>query len=162
MHGISLLRRCFDKTWTETDACMAENEIVVAAPREQVFGILADPARYAEWLVGTARVREADAAWPAPGARLHHSIGAGAATLDDSTEVLECEAPERLLLLARLGPLGAFRVELVLRAEGDTTHVTMHEAAVEGMSKLAGPLTGALVGLRNAMSLGRLKELAES
>jgi len=141
---------------------VAENEIVVAVPRERVFAILADPDRYAEWLVGTARVRDADAAWPAPGARLHHSIGAGAVTLDDSTEVLECDAPERLLLLARLGPLGSFRVELVLRADGETTHVTMHEAAVDGVSKLAEPVTGAVVGLRNAMSLGRLKELAES
>lgn len=141
---------------------MAETEIVIAASRERVFAILADPDRYAEWLVGTARVREADAAWPAPGARLHHSVGAGDVTVDDSTEVLECEAPERLLLLARLGPLGSFRVELVLRDDGETTRVTMHEVAVEGVSKLAEPLTGLAVGVRNAMSLGRLKELAES
>jgi uncharacterized protein YndB with AHSA1/START domain len=141
---------------------MAENEMIVAAPRERVFAILADPDRYAEWLVGTARVRDADAAWPAPGARLHYSVGAGAVTLDDSTEVLECDAPERLLLLARLGPLGSFRVELVLRDDGETTHVTMHESAVDGVSKLAEPVTGAIVGVRNAMSLRRLKELAES
>jgi uncharacterized protein YndB with AHSA1/START domain len=141
---------------------MAENEIVVAAPRERVFGILADPNRYAEWLLGTARIRNADATWPAPGARLHHSVGAGAVTLDDSTEVLECDAPERLVLLARLGPLGSFRVELVLRDDGGTTHVTMREAAVDGVSKVVEPVTGAVVGLRNAMSLGRLKELVES
>jgi uncharacterized protein YndB with AHSA1/START domain len=141
---------------------MAENEIEIAAPREHVFAILAQPERYADWLLGTERVRDADAAWPAPGARLHHSVGAAGVTLDDSTEVLECEAPERLLLLAHLGPLGAFRVELVLRAEGESTHVTMNEVAVEGVSKLAEPVTGVAVGARNAVSLGRLKELAES
>jgi uncharacterized protein YndB with AHSA1/START domain len=141
---------------------MAENEIVIAVPRRRVFEILADPDRYAEWLVGTARVRDADPAWPAPGARLHHSVGAGPVTVDDSTEVLECDAPERLLLLARLGPLGSFRVELVLRDDGTTTHVTMDEVAVEGISKLAEPLTGAAVGVRNQLSLGRLKELAET
>jgi uncharacterized protein YndB with AHSA1/START domain len=65
---------------------MAENELIVAAPRERVFAILADPDRYAEWL----------------------------------------------------------------------------ESAVDGVAKLAEPVTGAMVGLRNAMSLRRLKELAAS
>ena len=141
---------------------MAENEIDIAVPRERVFAILADAQRYADWLVGTDRVRDADDSWPAPGARLHHSIGAAGVTLDDSTEVLECDAPERLLLLAQLGPLGAFRVELLLRAEGESTHVTMNEVAVEGVSKLAEPLTGVAVAARNKFSLERLKELAEA
>jgi hypothetical protein len=38
----------------------------------------------------------------------------------------------------------------------------MREAAVDGVSKVVEPVTGAVVGLRNAMSLGRLKELVES
>ena len=141
---------------------MATNEIDIAAPRDRVFAILADPERYADWLVGANRVRDADPSWPAPGARLHHTIGAAGVTLDDSTEVIECDAPGRLLLLAQLGPLGAFRVELLLRADGPSTHVTMNEVAVEGVSKLAEPLTGVAVTARNALSLDRLKELAES
>ena len=141
---------------------MAENEIVIAAPRARVFAILADPDSYAEWVVGASRIRDADSTWPAPGSRLHHSVGAAPVTLDDSTEVLECEEPERLVLLAHIGPLGSFRVELVLRAEGTATHVTMHEDPVSGVPKLGGPATGALIGLRNALSLDRLKELAEA
>jgi hypothetical protein len=140
---------------------MAENEIDIVAPRERVFGILADPLQYATWLVGTARVRQADATWPAPGSRMHHSVGAGPVTIDDSTEVIECEAPERLLLLAHLGPLGSFRVEFLLRAVGADTHVTMHEIPVEGVSKLAGPVGEAAGHVRNAFSLRRLKELVE-
>ena len=141
---------------------MAENEIEIAAPRERVFEILAQPERYAEWVVGTARVRDADTDWPTPGARLYHSVGAVPVTIDDSTEVVECEPPGRLLLLAHLGPLGSFRVELVLRDDGANTHVTMYETAVEGVSKLAGPVGEAAIGVRNKLSLGRLKELAES
>ena len=141
---------------------MAKNEIDIAVPRERVFAILADPESYAEWVVGASRVRDADSTWPAPGSQLHHSVGAEPVTIDDSTEVIECEVPERLVLLAHLGPLGSFRVELVLRAEGESTHVTMHEVAVEGVSKLAEPLTGVGVAARNKISLGRLKELAES
>jgi uncharacterized protein YndB with AHSA1/START domain len=141
---------------------MAENEIDIAAPREQVFAILANPDRYAEWVLGTARVRDADSTWPAPGSHLHHSVGAGPVTVDDSTEVLACEEPERLVLLAHIGPLGSFRVELVLSAEGGATHVTMHEEPVSGVSELAGPASEALIKLRNSLSLGRLKELAEA
>jgi uncharacterized protein YndB with AHSA1/START domain len=141
---------------------MAENEIDISATREQVFAILANPDRYAEWVLGTARVRGADSTWPEPGSHLHHSVGAGPVTVDDSTEVLECEEPERLVLLAHIGPVGSFRVELVLRAEGAATHVTMHEHPVSGVSKLGGPATGAAIGVRNSLSLERLKELAEA
>lgn len=141
---------------------MAENEIDIGVARERVFAILADPERYAEWVVGASRVRDADSTWPAPGSKLHHSVGVEPVTIDDSTEVIECEAPERLVLLAHLGPLGSFRVELVLRDDGGSTHVTMHEVAVEGVSKLAEPVTSAGVAARNSISLGRLKELAES
>ena len=141
---------------------MAENEIDIAVPRERVFAILADPQRYADWVVGASRVRDADSTWPTPGSLLHHSVGAEPVTIDDSTEVLECEEPKRLVLLARLGALGSFRVELLLRDEGDSTHVTMHEVAVAGVSKLAEPVTSVGIGVRNTISLGRLKELAES
>lgn len=141
---------------------MAENSIDIAVPRERVFAILADPARYAEWVVGASRVRDADSAWPAPGSKLHHSVGVEPVTIDDSTEVVECLEPERLVLLAHLGPLGSFRVELELRDDGDSTHLTMHEVAVEGLSKRAEPVTSAGVAVRNTISLGRLKELAES
>lgn len=140
---------------------MAENEIDIAVPRDRVWSILADPHLYAEWLLGTDRVRDADPSWPAPGSHLHHSVGAGPATIDDSSEVLECEAPERLVLLAHLGPVGSFRVELLLREGGPGTHVTMHEAVVEGVAKLGGPVTDAAVAGRNKISLDRLKELAE-
>lgn len=141
---------------------MAENEITIAAPRERVFEILADPGSYAEWVVGAARVRDADSTWPAPGAELHHSVGVEPVTLSDRTEVLECDAPARLVLLAHLGPAGSFRVELVLRDDGGATHVTMREEPVQGLSRLGGPVTGAALALRNAFSLARLKELAES
>jgi uncharacterized protein YndB with AHSA1/START domain len=141
---------------------MAENEIVVAASREQVFAVLADPQRYREWVVGASDVRDADARWPEPGSRLHHSTGVGPLTIDDSTEVVASEPPSRLELLARLGPLGSFRVELELTEVGDDlTHVSMAEAPVEGVSRLAGPVGDAAGRLRNTLSLSRLKQLAE-
>src|SRR5689334_10614757 len=83
--------------WRETveamDLHVAENDIVIDASREQVFAVLADGPRYHEWVMGAADVRAADVEWPAPGARIHHSTGVGPLTIDDSTEVVECEPP---------------------------------------------------------------------
>jgi uncharacterized protein YndB with AHSA1/START domain len=141
---------------------VAENTIVVHASPEAVFAILADADRYAEWVVGASAVRAADATWPAPGARLHHSTGVGRLSLDDSTEVVVCDAPRRLELLAHLGPLGSFKVELRLEpVDGPATRVVMREAPVAGASRLAGPVGDAAGRVRNRFSLRRLKELAE-
>jgi uncharacterized protein YndB with AHSA1/START domain len=141
---------------------VARNDIVIDAPREQVFGVLADGPRYHHWVMGAANVRDADDTWPAPGSRIHHSTGVGPLTIDDSTEVVECEPPTRLELLAHLGPLGSFRVEFKLDAlAGNRTCVRMEEAPVEGVSKLAGPVGDAVGKLRNMLSLSRLKEIAE-
>jgi uncharacterized protein YndB with AHSA1/START domain len=141
---------------------VAENEIVIRASREQVFRVLADPDSYAEWVVGAERVRDADSAWPEPGSRLHHSTGIGPLTIDDSTEVVAVAEPERLELLASLGPLGSFRVDLHLTETSDgSTHVTMEEHPVAGISKAAGPVGDAAGRVRNKLSLARLKALAE-
>jgi uncharacterized protein YndB with AHSA1/START domain len=142
---------------------VTENEIQISAPPARVFAVLADPASYADWIVGTKEIRHATGGWPEPGSRIHHSVGAGPLTIDDSTEVLECERPTRLVLLAHLGPLGSFNVELLLRAGGDgSTNVTMLEEPVEGISRFAGPVGDAVGVVRNQWSLARLKELAET
>lgn len=141
---------------------MAENDVVIDASREQVFAVLADGPRYHRWVMGAADVRAADDDWPAPGSRIHHSTGVGPLTIDDSTEVVVCEPPRRLELLAHLGPLGTFRVEFTLDAlAGGRTRVRMAEAPVEGVSKLAGPVGDAVGRLRNMLSLAKLKSIAE-
>jgi uncharacterized protein YndB with AHSA1/START domain len=141
---------------------MAENQIVVDLPRERVFAVLSDPGSYSEWVLGAKDVRDADSTWPAPGSLLHHSSGAGPLTIDDSTEVLECEPPRRLLLLARLGPVGAFRVELLLDEDGEgRTTVTMREEPEDGVVQIVGPVGDAVGAVRNKLSLRSLKKLAE-
>lgn len=148
--------------WMGSELPMSDNEIVIRAPRDAVFAVLADPYTYSEWVVGAQEVRDADPTWPEPGALLHHSTGVGPATIDDSTRVIECDRPSHLKLVASLGPLGSFEVDLHLEETGDgLTHVQMHEEPVEGVSQLAGPVGDAAVRVRNKLSLGRLKELAE-
>jgi uncharacterized protein YndB with AHSA1/START domain len=151
-----------DKNRTGTIRPMAENEIVIRATPDSVFDVLADPDSYGEWVVGAQAVRAADEAWPEVGSRLYHSTGVGPATIDDSTEVVAAERPQRLELLAHLGPLGSFRVELRLAEAGEgQTHVTMIEEPVEGISRAAGWAGDVAGRVRNKLSLGRLKEIAE-
>jgi uncharacterized protein YndB with AHSA1/START domain len=141
---------------------VAENTIVIDASAERVYDVLAEPASFADWVVGARSVRDADETWPSPGSRLHHSTGVGPLSIDDSTEVVEAERPRRLVLRAHLGPLGAFHVELVLDPVGEgRTRVTLVEHPVEGVSRLAGPVGDAAGRVRNAFSLRRLKDLSE-
>ena len=139
---------------------MADNEIEVAAPPERVWAVLAEPHVYDDWVMGAKDVRDADAAWPAVGAKLHHSTGVGPLTVDDETVVERSERPTLLVLLAKVGPIGSFRVSLELRATPAGTTVLMHEEPVEGIATHV-PGTEPAIAARNAVSLRRLKELAE-
>ena len=47
--------------------------------------MLADPGEYGYWVVGSKVIRDADAAWPAPGSKFHHTIGVGPLKLSDHT-----------------------------------------------------------------------------
>jgi uncharacterized protein YndB with AHSA1/START domain len=117
-------------------------------PPERVFAVLADPETYACWVVGSHSIRSADATWPAPGSKLHHRVGVGPFTLNDSTEVLEADPPRRLVLQARARPLGSARVAME-EGPGDLFSRLLHN-----------PLADRLLGRRNDESLRRLGELA--
>ena len=69
--------------------------------------MLADGWSYATWVVGASRVREVEDAWPAEGARIHHSFGLWPLLINDTTKVESSDAPSRLVLTAQ--PAGADR-----------------------------------------------------
>ncbi len=142
---------------------MATTRTVIGATRERVFEVLSDPYTYADWVVGSSEIRDADASWPAVGSRFHHSVGIWPVRLKDNTKSVGVDPPRRLKMHARARPLGTASVELVLESEADGTHVTMHETAGDALSYLAiNPLTDWLVHLRNVESLRRLKRIAET
>jgi uncharacterized protein YndB with AHSA1/START domain len=145
---------------------MARTRIRTAASPERVFAVLTDAEAYPDWVVGAKQVRAVDKGWPAPGAAFHHSVGAGAAKLDDSTSVVEFDPPRRLVLRGRARPLGTMLIALDLRRVDDDTEITITERAAAGPpSWLVGPaawLMDALIHLRNVESLRRLRRLAEA
>ena len=141
---------------------MATTSIVVDAPPEAVWAVLADPRSYEDWVVGSKEIRRWDPEWPAVGATFHHTFMIGLLPLKDRTSVLESEPPRRLVLRARARPTGIAHVALSLTAEGDGTLVELAEWPVEGPpAALSNPLQDLLIKRRNDVALRRLKRLAE-
>ena len=145
---------------------MARTSIRTDASPERVFSVLADAKAYPHWVVGAKQVRAVDEGWPAPGTAFHHSIGAGPASVDDATTVVELDPPRRLVLRGRARPLGTMAIVLDVRRAADETEITITERPAAGPpSWLRGPFAWAmdvLIHLRNIESLRRLRRLAEA
>lgn len=141
---------------------MARVSIRVEAPADDVWKILDDPWTYANWVVGTVKIRDADRTWPAAGSKLHHAVGAWPVTLQDETEVMECQPGRRLLLQARGWPAGEATVELVLHPEGERTRVEMYEEPTSGPGAWVNNRVLEIIAARRlAETLDRLRRLAE-
>jgi len=141
---------------------MSTTNRTIAATPDQVWAVLADGWLYPLFVVGAARMREVDDTWPAVGARLHHSVGSWPLMIDDTTEVLEVDEGERLLLLARGWPAGQAHVEISLQPRGAGTVVTMKEQATAGPGALVPKaVQDPQLHLRNVEALRRLAFLVE-
>lgn len=141
---------------------MSTTTRLVDTTPERVWDVLSDGWLYPLWVVGASRMREVDDHWPGEGARLHHSVGAWPALLDDETEVLEARPPALLRLRAHAWPSGAAEVVLRLEAVGSATEVTIEEDAVEGPATLVPkPVRDLGLRWRNEEALTRLALLAE-
>lgn len=134
----------------------------IHAPADQVFAVLADGWTYASWVVGASRIREVEEDFPAPGAKIHHSVGTWPLLIDDSTSVLACEPGKKLELKVRAWPFGEGYVGLTLHEQDGTTTVEMEEHTLSGPAKLLpGPVESLSLKARNREALRRLAYLAE-
>lgn len=142
---------------------MARNRVHIHAAPEEVFAVLADPERYPEWVVGADKVRDYDEEFPEPGSRFHHKVGPGPVNIRDYSEVLEVDAPHRLVLKAKARPLGTATIELDLRESAGGTEVRMEETPGDRLTSLfvGNPVADTALRLRNAEALSRLKRLVE-
>ena len=132
------------------------------ATPDQVWDVLADGWLYPLWVVGATRMREVDDTWPAPGAKLHHSVGAWPAVLDDETVSLECRPREQLSLQAKGWPIGEARVDITLEPVAGGTRVVIEEDATHGPGRLVPkPARAPMIAWRNGETLRRLAYLAE-
>jgi hypothetical protein len=143
---------------------MARNEIGVGVAPDEMFALLLEPYAYPKWVVGTRQIREVDTDWPRPGARFHHSVGVGPLSTRDSTRILASRPPFDLDLEVRFRPLGVARVSLrVSDAGARRCRIALDEEPTAGPTYgLRGRAWDAVVHARNALSLWRLRRLAES
>jgi len=134
----------------------------VDASPEDVWRVLADGWLYPLWVVGAARMRDVDQAWPAVGSRLHHSVGNWPVLIDDRTEVLAVDQGRSIRLRAHAWPAGAAEVLIEIEDAPPGSLVRIREDAAEGPGTLV-PKPLRQLGLvpRNRESLRRLAYLAE-
>jgi hypothetical protein len=129
---------------------------------ERVWEVLAQGWTYTQWVVGNSRMRAVDPNWPEPGSTIRHSIGIWPLVINDATIVEESEAPHKLVLRARLGPLGAARITMLLHEIPQGCRIEMIEVPAEGpMAAVPDSLALAAAYPRNKECLWRLAALAE-
>ena len=132
------------------------------AEPDAVWAVLADGWLYPGWVVGASRMREVDDAWPAAGARLHHSVGAWPLLVDDETEVVESVPGSLLVLRARVRPWGAATVRISVDPVGAGSQVRIEEDVTSGPgSWLPDVVRRPALEWRNSETLRRLAYLAE-
>ena len=100
---------------------MAVNKLVIETPPEAVFAVLADPAAYGAFVVGSKHVRRFEPDFPELGSCFHHTLGVGPFILRDKTCVEEVEEGRRLVLLAHMRPFAVNRVAFTLRPVDEGT-----------------------------------------
>ena len=133
-----------------------------ACSTDQVWDVLSDGWLYPLWVVGASRIRDVDDGWPAEGRKLHHSFGVWPLVIDDTTEVLEIQPDQRIVLEARGWPVGTARVEITVQPDGNGSLVSIAEDVSSGPGQLVPqPIRVAAMDIRNKETLRRLAYLAE-
>ncbi|MEO6826211.1 MAG: SRPBCC family protein [Microbacteriaceae bacterium] len=141
---------------------MAVNYRLLRCEPRYVFNVLADGWLYPSWVAGASRMRDVDKDWPAPGARIHHSVGVWPVLLNDTTSMLEWDPPRHALFKARGWPIGEAHAAIDVRERRDGCVVRMIEDVVAGPARfIPAPIENILTYQRNTETLRRLAYLAE-
>lgn len=150
----------------ESSPAAVESSLTVkrhtTASRKQVWDVVANGWMYSQWVVGNTRMRAVAPNWPAPGSKIHHTIGVWPVVVNDETVVESCTPLEELVLLAKVRPFGGARITLRLTDIHNGTRVEMAEVPVGGpLNWLPRRLSLLLVYPRNRECVERLVSLAE-
>ncbi|WP_329448260.1 SRPBCC family protein (plasmid) [Streptomyces sp. NBC_01426] len=137
------------------------HRLIHAAPHE-VWAVLCDGSRYADWVVGTSDSRVAGGLWPECGSALEYTVRVGPWTGSGITTVRRVKAPDELELEVDSGPLGTARVAIEIRAWGEESLVIVDEHPLRGIGgALHNPVLDTLIQLRHRDMLRRLAKVAE-
>ncbi|WP_329154119.1 SRPBCC family protein [Streptomyces sp. NBC_01456] len=138
------------------------HQLIKRAP-DAVWAVLADPSRYADWVVGTARSRPDEGVWPEPGSTLAYTVRVGPWTLNGHTTVRRCDPPRELELEVDSGSLGTARIAIDVRPWGEHTLVIVDEHPLTGPGGvLHNAALDAFLQLRHRSMLSRLATVVEN
>lgn len=141
---------------------MAVRHRLIKSRPADVWAVLADGNRYAEWVVGTASSRPVKGQWPQKDAAITYEVRVGPLRLTNETVVRRCEEGTALELEAQAGPLGTARIAVELRPWGEHCLVIFDEHPLQGAGgRLHNAGFEALIQWRHRAMLGRLAKLCE-
>jgi uncharacterized protein YndB with AHSA1/START domain len=142
---------------------MSNVDLVIEAPADAIWAVLADARSYNLWVVGAKEIRDVEGPWPQPGSKFHHTLGMGPFTLHDNTKSLASQEPRHLAIEARARPLGRAHVEFRLEPIDGGTRVTVEERFVSPrFVTLLNPLIAPLIRRRNVKTLDRLANVVRT
>ncbi|MBR8638544.1 SRPBCC family protein [Streptomyces tuirus] len=137
------------------------HHLIRVGPRD-VWAVLADGSRYAEWVVGTSASHPVRGRWPHTGAAIRYQVRLGPVHLDNETVVRHHEEGTRLELEAHAGVLGTARIAIELRPWGEHCLVIVDEHPLRGAGgRMHNVGIEALIQLRHRAMLARLARLCE-
>jgi hypothetical protein len=107
-------------------------------------------------------MRAVDRSWPAPGSKIHHTIGIWPVVISDETVVESCIPEQELVLHARTRPFGGARITMRLSDTDDGCRIEMAEVPIGGPLNLVPRRVALLAAFpRNRECVYRLAALAE-
>ncbi|MFD3537473.1 SRPBCC family protein [Streptomyces sp. NPDC058664] len=137
------------------------HRLIHATPR-QVWDVLADGSRYADWVVGTSDSHVTRGRWPELGSALEYTVRIGPWTASGTTVVRRINAPDELQLEVDSGPVGTARVSIEVLSWGQECLVIVDEHPLRGIGgALHNVAVDALIQLRHRDMLRRLANVVE-
>jgi uncharacterized protein YndB with AHSA1/START domain len=137
------------------------HNVLIAAPPEAVWKVLADPCSYPEWVLGTRRIESADPDWPARDAELRYEARLGPFRFRGRSTVRHVEAPTHLELEADAGLLSA-RVAITVRPWAGKALAIVEEHWIAGSPVLlTNPMIDIGLHLRNRWMVKDLARAVE-
>ncbi|MFE5488943.1 SRPBCC family protein [Streptomyces virginiae] len=141
---------------------MAVRHHLINATPSQVWEVLSDGSRYADWVVGTSASRVARGVWPELGSALEYTVRLGPWEATGTTVARRCEEPGHLELEVDSGPLGTARVAIEVRPWGTEALVIVDEHPLRGVGgAFHNAAVDALIQLRHRSMLARLANVVE-
>jgi hypothetical protein len=136
------------------------SRVVPDATVADVFAVLTDGWAYADWVVGTRKIRAVEDDWPAPGTAIHYTVGRWPLRKDDKTQSVGYQPLQRLRLEARAWPLGTAGIVLSAEAVTGGVRVSIQEAPARGWLRvLHNPVLDATIKVRNVETLRRFEQV---